>query len=565
MRRNDFDRLILQNATVHTFDDTGRCAEAVGFAGGRVTAAGTLAEVRAATPGAEERNLRGAHVYPGFIDAHHHLCFAATYENFPDVRSPPYRTVEQILAEIARLAAQTPEGEWIVAVGYNELNLEGGRKPTRLDLDRAAPAHPVLLVHFTYHEGVLNSLGLARAGFSRSSVDSAGGWIERTPGGEPNGVVFERSFGHAEQMARNALVAGNREGWFRSANAYQDRVLAAGVTHVCDAAVPPGMETLYREWLARGELHVGVTMMPLVENMFAAPGERIGSGSVTGWREGRLSLGALKLFTDGGTSCALCLTLRDAIVQFAAMIGRLLARRSRVAWRLARQQRAHYGRDGRLHLGLLYYETAELEQTVRAACERGFGVGLHAGGNEAVAQAISALARCYRGDLPPRIDHFFFVEEDALRRAAAEGVHAVVQPRQLHDTGDLVLATGLPARLGYQSYGRMRDAGIVLAGSSDAPVCSFSVLAAIETAVRRRSASGAALAPDEALSVSEALRMYTRGAAATLGMEGEIGRLAPGARADAVVLSEDLETVPAERIVEVGVLSTFAGRLVLEA
>jgi predicted amidohydrolase YtcJ len=560
VRRNDFDRLILHGATVHTLDDAGRLTDAVGFAEGRVTAAGTLDEVRAVTPNAEERDLRGAHVYPGFIDAHHHLSFAATYENFPEVRCPPYRTVDEVLAEVGRLAASTPEGEWIVAIGYNEVNLAGHRKPTRFDLDRVAPKHPVLLIHFTYHEGVLNSLGLGRAGFSRAHADPPGGWIERTPIGEPNGIVFERCFGHAEQMARNALLSRDREGWFRAANAYQDRVLAAGITHVCDAAVPPGMEALYREWLARGELHVGVTMMPLVENMFAVPRERLDSGSVTGWRDGRLSVGGLKLFTDGGTSCALCLTLRDAIVQFGVMIGRLLTQRSLVAWRLARQQRANYGRDGRIHMGLLYYESAALEEMVRAACARGFSVGIHAGGNEAIEQAIGALARAYRGNLPPRIDHFFFVEDDAVRRAAGEGIHAVVQPCQLHDTGDLVLQTGLPGRLGYQSFGRLRDGGVVLAGSSDAPVCTFSVLAAIETAVRRRLASGATLDPDEALSVAEVLRMYTRGAAATLGMDGEIGQLARGARADAVVLSEDLEGVPAERITEVGILSTFAGR-----
>ncbi len=560
--RRDFDQLILHNGAVHTLDDGPTIGTALGFSAGRVTAVGSLDAVRAATPGAEERDLAGAHVYPGFIDAHHHLCFAATYANFPEVRTPPHRNVEQILATIRACAARTPQGEWIVALGYNDLALDDRRRLTRFDLDRAAPDHPLLVIHFTYHEGVLNTLGLARAGLAEVRADPPGGAMGRTHRGGLDGRVYERCFGHAEAAARGALVAGSREGWFAGANAYQDRVLAAGITHVCDAAVPPSMEALYREWQARGELHLGITMMPLTDNMFAVPSQRL-DGVATGWSDRRLSVGALKLFTDGGTSCAMCLSLREAIAQFGLLLGKLLSSRSLVPWRLARQQPARLGPGRTLHTGLLYYDAAALAQLVRDAGARGFSVGIHAGGNEAIAQAIEALEGTRPGMLPPRIDHFFFTDPASLRRAVERGIHIVVQPVQLHDTGDLLRETGLPVRLTYQAHRQMLEAGAALAGSSDAPVFTFSVLAALETAVRRRLASGATHDPDQALSVAQALRLYTRGAAAVLGMDGEIGQLSPGARADAVVLDEALESVPATRLAEVGIRSTFAGRIEL--
>lgn len=560
MRAREFDRLILHQARVHTCDDRGTVAEAIGFAGGRVTAVGTLAAVRAATPNADERDLGGATVYPGFIDAHHHFCFAATYAGFPEIRCPPICTLRELLDAVARAAAVTPEGEWIVLVGFDETQLAERRKPDRWELDAVAPHHPVLLIHFTYHEGVLSSRGLERTGLAAQRRDPPGGQLGRTRGGEPDGRVFERCFGHAEAVARQARLAADREGWFRVANAYQARVLAAGITHVCDAAVPPSMEALYREWQRRGELHVGVTMMPLVENMFAEPDARL-DGTATGWADGRLALGALKLFTDGGTSCALCLTLRDAIVQFAGMLGRSLRQRSLVPWRLALQQPARWGADRRLHTGLLYYDQEALTALVGAAGRRGFAVGIHAGGNAAIAQALTALAAAPRGaPLPPRIDHFFFLDEAALPRAVDLGVHAVVQPVQLRATGPLLRLTGLPPHLTYQAHRRMLDAGLTLAASSDAPVFTFDVRAAIETAVRRHTADGGTLGADQAITVAEALRMYTRAAAATLGLAGEIGQLTPGARADAVVLSDDLERVPPERLGDVGVLATYAGR-----
>lgn len=559
MPLRDFDKLILHDATIHTLDDEGTVAGAIGFSGGRVTAVGSLHEVRATIPGAEERRLHGASVYPGFIDAHHHLCFAATYANRPETRCPPHRTIDSILRVIADCAERTPPGEWIVIVGFDEHRLDERRKPNRFEIDRVTSEHPVLLIHFSYHEGVLNTLGMQRSGLASLRIDPPGGSLGRSSSSEPDGTVFERCFGQAESVARISLLATNRDAWFEQANAYQERLLACGITHVCDAAVPPSMEELYRQWQARGDLVVGVTMMPLVENMFDTPLPRL-DGARTGWREGRLQLGPLKLFADGGIRCAMCIHVREAILQFAVMVGNMLRHRSLAAWRLATQQKGRFETGGTLHTGLLYYDAEGLQGAVKKACDASFGVGIHAGGNEAIELAVSALAQSYRGSLPPRIDHFFFADQKPLRYAVAEGIHAVVQPIQLHDTGDLILQTGLPARLRFQAFGEMLSEGMILGGSSDAPVSSFDVLAGIDAAVRRQVASGATMSPDQAIGIPQALRFYTRGAAAALGMEGEIGRLKPGARADAVVLSEDLEEVAAERIREVEVLNTFAGR-----
>jgi predicted amidohydrolase YtcJ len=560
VRTASFDRLILHNGRIHTCDDAARVVAAVGFRGGRVTAAGDLATVRAATPNADERDLAGAAVYPGFIDAHHHFCFAATYAGFAEVRCPPCRSLADVLAIVRREAARTPEGEWIVLVGLNEHNLAERRTPDRAALDAAAPRHPVLIVHFTYHEGVLNSLGLRRAGLDAVRTDPPGGIMGRQRGGEPDGRVAERCFGHAEAAARQALIARDREGWFATANAYQRRVLAAGITHVCDAAVPASMEALYREWQRRGELAVGVTMMPLAENMFAVPDPRA-DGIDPQWSDGRLTRGPLKLFTDGGTRCAVCITLRDAIRQFGTMLARTVRAGSLTPWRLAAAQPARLGPDRRLHTGLLYYDDAALTALVREACALGHGVGIHAAGNEAVAQALGALAAAHRGARPPRIDHFFFLEEALLRRAVDLGTHVVVQPIQLRDTGPLLRETGLPAGLTYQAHREMLAAGLCLAASSDAPVFSFDVRAAIATAVSRRDAEGGTLGADQAVGVADVLRMYTRSAAATLGLAGEIGQLTAGARADAVVMSADLMEVPVERLEQVGVLCTYAGHV----
>ncbi len=554
----DFNRLILLNAVVHTMDDGESTGEAIGFADGRVTAVGTREAVRHATAGAVERDVDGGAIYPGFIDAHHHFCFAATFAGFPEIRSPRVRRLSEVLDAVAEQAARVPPGQWIVLVGLDETQLAERRKPTRDEIDGAAPTNPVLLTHFTYHEGVLNSLGLRAAGFSEEIADAPGGWLGRTRRGRLDGRVFERCFGRAEAVARGALLAADRDGWFARANAYQERVLAAGITHVGDAAVPPNLEALYREWQRRGELRIGVTMMPIADALLADPGARL-DGRATGAADGRLVLGALKLFLDGGVHCAMCFALRDGIRQFATLVGSLLRAPSRVPWRLALQQRGHLHRDGTIRTGLLYYDDAALDRLVAAAGARGFGIAMHAAGNAAVSQALACLERAPRSVLPARLDHFFFADDQSSRRAAEQGVVAVVQPAQLAVTGDWILQTGLPRGLAYHGYRQMMDAGVALVGSSDAPVVGFDVLAAIDTAVRRRVHSGATLGAEQRIGVGEVLRMYTRNAAAALGLEGEIGILRPGARADAVLLSHDPLAVAVDDLNAIRVRATFAG------
>ena len=352
--------------------------------------------------------------------------------------------------------------------------------------------------------------------------------------------------------ARGAGRRRPRAAGSRAPTRYQERVLAAGITHVCDAAVPPSMEALYRDWQARGELHAR-------RHHDAADREHVRRARRSPRRrrhrlgDGRLSVGALKLFTDGGTSCAMCLSLRDAIAQFGAharqaaappLAGAVAAgapaagalrRRPPPAHRAALLRRRGAGRDG-----------------ARGASARGFGVGIHAAGNEAIAPGD----RCPRRRVPRRRCRRASTISSSSkgRRCAApstRGIHVVVQPVQLHRHRRLLRADR-PARRGSPTRptGQMLDAGAALAGSSDAPVFTFDVLAAIDTAVRRAAAERRRARPRAGASAShEALRMYTRGAAARSAWSGEIGQLcARRPRRRRRARARTLDGVPPERL-----------------
>jgi predicted amidohydrolase YtcJ len=153
--------------------------------------------------------------------------------------------------------------------------------------------------------------------------------------------------------------------------------------------------------------------------------------------------------------------------------------------------------------------------------------------------------------------------EDSLARMEGLGIAGVVQPRFVHDFGQPLILTGTDREFRVLPFRDLLDQGVVLAGSSDAPVCDPAVLPAIQSAVTRRTADGDVLGRDQSLTVDEVLAMYTTASAEVLGLGKSHGRLAPGRAADFVVLDVDPRAVDPQLIGRIQVEETYrAGRRV---
>jgi predicted amidohydrolase YtcJ len=156
-----------------------------------------------------------------------------------------------------------------------------------------------------------------------------------------------------------------------------------------------------------------------------------------------------------------------------------------------------------------------------------------------VARALDAIAHAPAAPpgYPARIEHGVITGRRDVARMAEAGVVVVGQPSflLLPAVGDAPVPVGLRAF----AFRSMRDAGVIVAGSSDAPCIDFDVLVALRAAVTRKTRTGRKLHPDEALEVKDALAMYTRNAAIACGALDVTGTLEEGKRADLVVLSND--------------------------
>src|SRR5206468_40232 len=127
------------------------------------------------------------------------------------------------------------------------------RRLTRAELDAAIPDRPCIVIHSSFHSCITNSAALARVGFGRTTPRSYGGELERDPRGEPNGRAWERAHAVLEWAARRAELDALGDGWIERVRELSNQLMAAGLTHIADAA----MGTRERELAERADLPVG--------------------------------------------------------------------------------------------------------------------------------------------------------------------------------------------------------------------------------------------------------------------------------------------------------------------
>jgi predicted amidohydrolase YtcJ len=511
--------------------------------------------------------LDGGSVLPGFIDAHHHYCFAALDRRAPDLHHEPGTPLESLLSQVREVASTDATG-WVRCQGYDPSKLRENRPPRLEELDEACPERPLFLWAYSAHEACLNSAAFAAMGWTARTADPNGGVIVRDRRGRLTGEVVEAACFLAEARSRDSILDGGEEAWLADAEAHGQELLRRGITRVGDPGVPPSLEQLYLRAARERRLPLAVHRMPVGSASMLTPrfdGEPTGSGPEIS------PVGPAKLFLDGAERCALCVSVRQVMRAATATIRRAISGGGLAAVRAAsRRSELRRGPDGLLHQGILFWEQDALDSAVRAAAERGFQVAQHAIGNEAVSSGLAAIERAStaldRVPGRPRLEHAMLVDPPLVRRMADTGAIAVVQPFFLDDLGEVLAELPVPKPIEVMPLRRMLDAGVTLAGSSDYPVSHFDVLAAVKSAVTRRSRLGHTLEPEQAISVQEALRAYTLGSAMALGVEEDVGSIAAGKQADLVVLSENPLEVDVERIDEIAVMKTFrGGRLAFSA
>jgi predicted amidohydrolase YtcJ len=543
--------VVLVNGKVLTVDREFSVASAVAVKDGKIIAVGGD-EVARNHEAPTTIDLGGRVLMPGFIDTHVHIVGRSRR----DVDLSGAKSIAELQAIVRAKAVELGAGEWVTGFAWDEAKFAEQRNPTRADLDAAAPMNPVALVRAGAHSIVGNSLAISIAAINRDTPDPDNGLIERDETGEPNGVVRER----------NDLFLAHvpSDTWKDVRGSYIDAlkaVLPLGVTSVIEASgsiddEPVGQGGRQSSSSAPVDIGRGTfrnvravydevgDQLPRMAMYISYPGaERLRQfPHATGYGDDRLRLGPIgETAVDGGFTGPTAWTLDD----YKGLPG--------------------FRGKGR-------FTDEELQEIVNVSAERGWQLGLHAIGDAAIAQTVRAYSHAIRNVLPAGKDHRWFLDhftmtppEETMTTMAADRILIAQQPnftytleaRYAQTLDDKRLARVNPIAVPVK-----RHALFVALGSDNLPI---GPMVGLYAAVTRKGQSGTLIGPEEAVTIEEAIRMYTANGAYLTWEEDSKGTIEVGKLADMIVLDADPLTIPAEDLLEINVdLTMVGGKVVYE-
>jgi predicted amidohydrolase YtcJ len=512
------------NARVHTVDPYHPAAEAVVVNGHCIVFVGSTREaLKLAGDEAEIIDLGGRLLLPGFIDDHVHFVLGGEQSTGLDTRA--CRSKAEFLKAL-RTYVDAHRGGWVKGGDWDHERWTEKTLPRKEWVDPFSQDTPLFLPRFDWHMALVNSAALAQAGITRETPDPSGGRIERDPAtGEATGIlkdaamdlVFDRiprrTPEQIERYVRDALVIARHN----------------GVTSIHDISEETHIP-VYRKLAASADLTCRIfSRLPLSGyRTLVEQGIYHGSGSPF------LRMGSMKAFADGSLG-------------------------SNTAWFFER-----YLNEDTTGLPMEVLSSGQMQEWALAADMHGLQLSIHAIGDRANSAVLDIFEEVVRRN-PPwdrrfRIEHAQHLRPEDIQRFAALGVIASAQPYHAIDDGvwaeSRIGAERLKTTYAFKS---LLDAGVRVCFGSDWTVAPLHPLGGIHAAVTRRTLDGknsGGWVPEQKLTVDEAVRCYTVNNAYASFEEHVKGSITPGKLGDMVVLSEDIFTIPAERIADVGVQMT---------
>ena len=532
---------IFQARRIITMNPSRPEATHVAVRDGRILGAGPLEELSGWGPAQVDDRFRDKVLLPGFVEGHSHVSEGAfwrmLYVGFHDRVDPNGRTwpgLDSLAAVIGRLAdahRQLPDATMpLLAWGFDPIYF-ADRGCTRHDLDQVSRERPVVIMHASGHILSVNSAALAAVSWLRRGLDHPGIALgpDELPVGELKGPEAMTPLLGFCGLDRAALADADALHRFSRLCVRSGTTTATDLLNTLDPATVDTMlaTTGADDFPARIVPFLRLIAEPVPATIARALALRAQSTE-------RLLLGRVKMVIDG------------SIQGFSA----------RLRWP---------GYYNGAPNGLWYTSPEQLRAALDAALHEGVMVHLHTNGDQATEMVLDMLQAALRTHPAP--DHRFTLQHCQLadaaqfRRMKALGMcvnlfanHTFYWGEQHH-----ALTVGPERAMRMNACATALATGVPLAIHSDAPVTPLGPLFTAWCAVNRLSATGRVLGEAERIDVSAALRAITLGASYTLGLDGEIGSIEAGKRADFAVLEADPREVPPAALRDVPVWGTVLG------
>ncbi|HEY7786661.1 MAG TPA: amidohydrolase [Pyrinomonadaceae bacterium] len=515
------------NGKIFTARDEEEFVTAFKVANGKITWIGDQSEiVESDAIDFEERT-----VLPGFIDIHTHPTYVATIVNSVPCTVPAVHNIPEMIAALK----QHPNfgkgpNDWIDGFGYDESKLAEHRTPTAVDLDQVSTTQPVYVLRSDCHSGICNTRALQIAGITKDTPDPEGARFGRFENGEPNGVLEEHAANDAVLHAKTVADYPTKvKSIAATGRHYNERGIVA-LTDMMSVATPFHDLHVYRDAQKQG-LRQQTSLYFNWLGMKEKPVPDLTDED----RTGSINFAGLKLFADGsvsGKTAWLCEPYRDSGHGYSTLTD------------------------------------ADLEAAYEWTRRNQVQLAIHAMGDRALQRVIDFFVdkEPWLGEHIPsvRLEHATLLNEKQIRQmnnsrmifgVATQIIFFFAEHESYTENlSDDEYRRSYPLKTFYENIHHL---GL----SSDAPATTWSdpdnVFVSIKAAVVRKAYNGAGIVPEQALTVPQAVMLYTARPATMAPFEGRLGQIAEGFDASFIVLDRDIFTVAPDELDRTLVLQTW--------
>ena len=535
-----FADVLVVNAHVYTVNAAQPWAEAIAIRTGKIVTVGSADDLeKLHGPATKVIDAGGRLVLPGFTDSHIHFLEGSV--TLLRVHLDDAKTIPEIQKLVKEFADKHPDYPWILGRGWTYPTFGETALPDKKYLDEVVRNRPVYLTAFDGHTAWANSKALALAGITKQTPDPPNGKFVRDANGEPTGAIKE----DADSAFQRVVPIPTREERLDAVRAGMREANRVGLVRVhCAANVGLASSDfenleLYDELHRKSELSVRMYVaFEMDPPGITAKKSQLIEQARKKYHDEWVSAGAIKFFLDGVVES-----------HTAAML-------------------TPYS-DDPTQIGTLFWDPSKYKKTVQQLDHDGFQIFTHAIGDKAVRTALDAYenaAHTNHTQGRPRIEHIETISAQDIPRFGKLGVIASFQPLHAYpddDTLKIWARNAGPERAQRAwVWHSIESTGGHLAFGSDWPVVTLNPWYGVQNALTRQTREGdppGGFVPHERISLEDAIKGYTLGAAYAGRREKTEGSIEPGKVADLIVLSQDLFKIEPSQIANTEVLLTMVG------